>query len=170
MSAIPVLILAQFEESSDVFTNAIKPDFKVDYVFLSPTAALQDLPFIIKGRVPPRSTSTLDPAGNADFNPPKAIIFTSPIYDEVFLDATRQILAANKAHLPILKPDWDATTAATAVAAAAATTTTTGADDTDAAAPDVEDVKQAAERAVKVLKNLDGEGKLDGKDEGIYLY
>ncbi|KAI1478768.1 hypothetical protein F4774DRAFT_426224 [Daldinia eschscholtzii] len=166
MSAIPVLILAQFEESSDVFTNAIKPDFKVDYVFLSPTAALQDLSFIIKGRVPPRSTSTLDPAANADFSPPKAIIFTSPIYDETFLDATRQILAANKAHLPILKPDWDATT----TAAAAATATNTGPDDTDAAVPDVEDVKQAAERAVKVLKNLDEEGKLDGKDEGVYLY
>ncbi|KAI1801137.1 hypothetical protein F4811DRAFT_479083 [Daldinia bambusicola] len=169
MPGITVIILGQFSESSHIFRDAILPDFDGVYIFLDPTAALNDLPFVIKGTTPPPPSIIDESTAESvhKFSPPKAIIFASPLYDDAFLESARQILAANDAHVPFLKPDWDnaAPDAHTITATATATSTTTA-----AVVPDPQAVKQAAERAAKVLKKLEEEGKLDGGDDGVYAY
>ncbi|KAI1463049.1 uncharacterized protein F4812DRAFT_464165 [Daldinia caldariorum] len=181
MPGISVIILGKFSEASRTFRDALLPDFDGIYIFLDPTAALNDLPFVIKGTTAPPSVtddSTTGTDTDTDHtihkpSPPKAIVVASPVYDDAFLESARQILLANDAHVPFLKPDWDnnnAAAASDAPATTTTTTTTTAAAAAAAAVPDPQAVKHAAERATKALKKLHEEGKLDGDDDGVYPY
>ncbi|OTB01118.1 hypothetical protein M426DRAFT_224002 [Hypoxylon sp. CI-4A] len=157
MSVIPVILLGQFEEVGKAFADAVKPNFEVIHFTTTPAAALSEIPLLLKGEIPAAATTTSASAkpkvgtGNLIHGAPKAIVIGAPTYDEAFVESARKELAVLGKSVPILKPDSGV-----------------GAAKHDG--PSAEKAALAAERAVSVLKKLDDEGKLDGDDDGVYVY
>ncbi|KAI0148296.1 hypothetical protein F4776DRAFT_660468 [Hypoxylon sp. NC0597] len=152
MSVTPVILCGQFEELGKAFSDGLKPDFEVIYFTTSATSALADIQTVLKGSIPTStSSSTLVGSGNLAHGAPKAIVVSAALYDDAWVDAARQELRAAGRHVPILKPDLsgcvDGVTAA-----------------------DKAKAKAAAEHAVKVLRKLEDEGKLEGDEDAVYVY
>ncbi|OTA97402.1 hypothetical protein M434DRAFT_26706 [Hypoxylon sp. CO27-5] len=153
MSVTPVILCGQFEELGKAFADGLKPDFEVIYFTTSPTSALADILTVLKGSIPTSTTSsTLVGSGNLSHGSPKAIIVSAALYDDVWIEAARQELRAAGQHLAILKPDLS------------------GCVDGSAEKGSADKAKAAAEHAVKVLRKLEDEGKLEGEDDGVYAY
>ncbi|KAI0173281.1 hypothetical protein GGR52DRAFT_379864 [Hypoxylon sp. FL1284] len=150
MSIIPLIVGGhELEEVSSVFASAVEPDFEVVYSSTSPEAALPCMVGVLNGETPPGPPGLgrhgkLRSAGAA-----RAIVLTAG-YDDAFVAALRKQLGGKP--VPILKID----------AAASAP----GPD----ATPTPEETRALADRALKVLKKLEAEGKLDGADDGLYAY
>ncbi|KAI0837818.1 hypothetical protein F5Y06DRAFT_64951 [Hypoxylon sp. FL0890] len=156
MSVTPVIVCGQSEEVGKAFSHALKPDFEVIYFTTSPDSALTDIPTVLKGSIPTStSSSTLVGSGNLSHGTPKAVIISAPAYDDLWVVALRQeLLQMAGKHVIILKPDASGYADGGAVG--------------DKAAADK--AKVAAEHAVKLLNKLDDEGKLDGDEDGEYVY
>lgn len=123
----------------------------VVYFVTSPQTGLIEIPLLLKGEVPTSASApggTNVGTGNLSIGAPKAIV-VGITYDNAWIAAAHKEIAAAGKHIPILKPDVSAG---------------------GAAAPSAEKAKVVAERAVKVLRKLEEEGKLDGGDDGIYSY
>ncbi|KAF3066509.1 hypothetical protein GL218_08980 [Daldinia childiae] len=161
-SAIPVILLGEFETTAKAFSEAILPDFEVVYLSTIPDLAIKALPSVLRGQAPaylqPSDKAKLETASSA----PKAIIIAGPAFDDVFITNAQQTIAAaaDDLHVPFFKREdngliIDGAGSADAVAVAVAKT------------PDIEEL---AARVVKVLKKAVEEGKLEGEDDGVYVY
>ncbi|KAI1452757.1 hypothetical protein F4805DRAFT_462477 [Annulohypoxylon moriforme] len=151
MSVIPFILAGQFEEVGKAFSEAVKPDFEVVYFATSPQAALTDIPLVLKGEVPTPSSKV--GSGNLVNGPPKAVVIGAQAYDDAWIEAARQELRATGKRVPFLKPD---------VAGAQGGGVGAGSQGDRA--------KEAAERVITALKKLEDEGKLEGNDDGVYIY
>ncbi|KAI2472446.1 hypothetical protein F4781DRAFT_361814 [Annulohypoxylon bovei var. microspora] len=147
MSVIPFILAGQFEEVGKAFSEAVKPDFEVVYFTTSPQSALTDIPLVLKGEIPTPSSKV--GSGNLAHGTPKAVVVGAQVYDDAWLEAARQELRAAGKRVPFLKPD------------------TTGA---QGGGSQGDRAQAAAERVAKALRKLEGEGKLDGEDDGVYIY
>ncbi|KAI1413804.1 hypothetical protein F5Y13DRAFT_23609 [Hypoxylon sp. FL1857] len=150
MSVTSLILLGQYEESGKVFSDALKPNYEVVHFSTSPTAALADILTVLKGSIPTSATSSTQVGtGNLSHGAPKAIIIAASLYDDAWIAAARAEVAAAGKHVVFLKPDASSDHAGKGTA---------------------DKTKVAAEHAVKVLRKLEGEGKLDGDDDGVYVY
>ncbi|KAI1205820.1 uncharacterized protein F4807DRAFT_464281 [Annulohypoxylon truncatum] len=151
MSVIPFILAGQFEEVGKAFSEAVKPDFEVVYFTTSPQTALTDIPLVLKGEIPTPSSKV--GSGNLANGSPKAIVVGAQAYDDTWIEAARQELHAAGKKVPILKPD------------------VTGAQGGGVGAGSQGDRAQAAaERVATALRKLEAEGKLEGSDDGVYIY
>ncbi|XDG09898.1 hypothetical protein ABKA04_009513 [Annulohypoxylon sp. FPYF3050] len=151
MSTISFILAGQYEEVGKAFSEAIKPDFEVVHFSTSPQAALTDIPLVLKGEIPTPASKV--GSGNLSNGAPKAIVIGAQAYDDAWIEATRQELAASGKKIPFLKPT------ATGNQGHVVGTGSQG-----------ERAKVAAERVATALKKLEAEGKLDGNDDGVYVY
>ncbi|KAI6084867.1 hypothetical protein F4821DRAFT_261582 [Hypoxylon rubiginosum] len=152
MSVIPLILAGQFEEVGKTFQEAIQPQgFDVVHFVASTQGALADIPVVLKGEIPTSAavTGSKVGSGNLAHGVPRAVVL-SGAYDDAFVDRLHKEIAAAGQPVPILKLDAGAKAAG--------------------AKPTAEQTKAVVDRAVKVLKKLEGEGKLDGGDNGIYTY
>ncbi|XXG95100.1 Aspartate aminotransferase, cytoplasmic [Hypoxylon texense] len=156
MSVIPLILAGHFEDVGKTFQEAIQPDFDVVYFVTSPQAGLADIPAVLKGEIPTSAAAAGSRhkvgSGNLAHGTPRAVV-VSGSYDDAFVERLRQEIAAVGKAVPILKLDRSGAPAGAA-----------------GAKPAAEKTKAVAERAVKVLKKLEDEGKLDGDDDGVYSY
>ncbi|KAI0889541.1 uncharacterized protein GGS22DRAFT_1015 [Annulohypoxylon maeteangense] len=151
MSVIPFILAGQFEEVGKAFSEAVKPDFEVVYFATSPQSAVTDIPLVLKGEIPTPSSKV--GSGNLVHGTPKAVVIGAQVYDDTWIEAVRQELHAAGKQVPFLKPD------------------VTGAQGGGVGAGSQGDrAKATAERVTTALKKLEGEGKLDGNDDGVYVY
>ncbi|KAI1090298.1 hypothetical protein F5B19DRAFT_494581 [Rostrohypoxylon terebratum] len=151
MSTISFILAGQYEEVGKAFSEAIKPDFEVVYFATSPQAALNDIPLVLKGEVPTPSSKV--GSGNLANGAPKAIVIGTQAYDDAWIEAARQELAVTGKKIPFLKPNVTGSQGPIAGAGSQG-----------------ERAKVAAERVATALKKLEAEGKLDGNDDGVYVY
>ncbi|KAI4867984.1 hypothetical protein F4820DRAFT_171067 [Hypoxylon rubiginosum] len=156
MSVIPLILAGHFEEVGKTFQEAVQPDFDVVYFATSPQAGLADIPVVLKGEIPTSAAATGNKvgSGNLAHGIPRAVVLSGS-YDDAFVERLRKAIAAVGKAVPILKLEHSA--GATAGAAGGAK-------------PTADKTKAVAERAVKALKKLEDEGKLDGEDDGVYSY
>ncbi|KAI1099344.1 hypothetical protein F4804DRAFT_349442 [Jackrogersella minutella] len=148
MSVIPLILCGQFEEVGKAFSEAVKPDFEVVFFTTSPQSALADIPLVLKGEIPSGGAVG---TGDLSHGSPRAVVVGAQAYDDAWVEAARHELRAAGKRVPFLKPDLSAAPAAG------------GQGGGDRA-------KAVAERVVKALRKLEGEGKLDGEDDGVYVY
>ncbi|KAI1135072.1 hypothetical protein F5Y05DRAFT_191179 [Hypoxylon sp. FL0543] len=155
MSVTSVILCGQSEELGKVFSDALKPDFEVIYFTNSPVTGLAQILAVLEGSIPTSAaSSTVVGSGNLSHGAPKAVILSAPDYHDAWVEAARSDIQAAGKRLVILKPD--------------ASGYADGGD--KAAAADKDKAKAAAGHALKVLRKLEDEGKLDGEDDGVYAY
>ncbi|KAI1373265.1 hypothetical protein F4677DRAFT_448595 [Hypoxylon crocopeplum] len=150
--ATPLILCGQFEEVGKAFKEAAQPDFEVVYFVSSPQAGLSDIPQVLKGEVLTLAFTggSKVGTGNVALGAPKAVV-VGATYDDAWVEALRKELAAAGKPVPILKAELPDKAAA-------------------GEAPTPDKGKEAAVRAIRALKKLEGEGKLDGGDDGVYTY
>ncbi|KAI0134950.1 hypothetical protein F4814DRAFT_5267 [Daldinia grandis] len=182
-SPIPVALLGEYEITTTTFSEAILPDFKVIHLSSTPDTALKSLPNILRGQAPPiyhhpedkdkakakpetttSTTTATTTITTTNDNIPKAIVIAGLIFDDAFVASAQQLLAANDLHVPFFRHKYGSNN-----------NNNNDDDDDDDGGVDAvvgafADVKELAARAVKVLKKAVEEGKLDGKDDGVYFY
>ncbi|KAI1646572.1 uncharacterized protein F4817DRAFT_365686 [Daldinia loculata] len=155
-SAIPVILLGEFEATAKTFGEALLPDFEVVYLSTIPDLAIKALPSVLRGQAPvylqPEDKHKLEAASSA----PKAIIIAGPAFNDAFVSNAQQALAADDLHVPFFKRAYDVVVVDGGADADAVTKTA--------------DVEELAARAVKVLKKAVEEGKFEGEDDGVYVY
>ncbi|KAI1653561.1 hypothetical protein F4813DRAFT_252364 [Daldinia decipiens] len=157
-SAIPVILLGEFEATAKAFSEAVLPDFDVVYLSTIPDLAIKALPGVLRGQAPvylqPDDKLKLETAASA----PKAIVVVAgPAFDDAFVASAQQALAANDLHVPFFKQrEYDGNSDAVGADAVAVAKTA--------------HVEELAARAVKALKKAAEEGKLEGEDDGVYVY
>ncbi|KAI0854055.1 hypothetical protein F5Y00DRAFT_256555 [Daldinia vernicosa] len=166
-SAIPVILLGDFEATAKAFSEALLPDFEVVYLSTTPDLALKALPSVLAGQAPaylaPEDKLKLETAGSGSGSgsSPKAIVIAGPAFDDVFVADAQRLFAAADLHVPFFKKrEYVVGTID---------------DDDDVVAgvggvPKTADVEGLAARAVKALKKAVEEGKLEGDDDGVYVY
>ncbi|KAL7629746.1 hypothetical protein AAE478_001269 [Parahypoxylon ruwenzoriense] len=158
MTAIPLILCGQFEEMGKVFKEAVQPDFEVVYFTDSLTGGLVDIPLVLKGEIPTSASSTTPKVGTGNLvhGIPRAIVVGAP-YDDGWIAALgKELSDAGIKPVPVLKPE-----ARPGQAHGHAVVKME---------PGAVDVKKSAERAVKVLKKLEEEGKLEDGEGGVFVY
>ncbi|KAI1775742.1 hypothetical protein F4818DRAFT_386713 [Hypoxylon cercidicola] len=154
MSVIPLILAGHFEEVGKTFAEAVQPDFDVVHFVASPQAGLADIPVVLRREIPTSAATggaSQVGSGNLAHGIPRAVVLGAS-YDDAFVERLREATAAGGKPVPILKPEHPAAGSAPATKPAA------------------EKTKAVADRVVKVLRKLEGEGKLDGGDDGVYSY
>lgn len=125
--------------------------FIVVHFVNSPQAGLQDIPLVLNGEIPTSAAATGGKvgSGNLSLGIPRVVV-VGATYDDIWIESLRKEVVAVGKHVLVLKPDLGGGVAPPK--------------------PSAEQAKVAAERAVKVLKKLEEEGKLDTEEDTIYLY
>ncbi|KAI1765382.1 hypothetical protein GGR53DRAFT_490218 [Hypoxylon sp. FL1150] len=148
---LPFILAGHFEEVGKTFQEAVQPQgFDVVHFVTSPQAGLADIPIVLRGEIPTSVTGgNKVGSGNLAHGTPRAVVLSGS-YDDAFVERLRKEIAAVGRSVPILKLEH---------AGAAAQTK-----------PTADQTKAVADRAVKALKKLEDEGKLDGDNDGVYSY
>ncbi|KAI2619170.1 hypothetical protein GGR54DRAFT_640104 [Hypoxylon sp. NC1633] len=154
MPAIPLILCGKYEEVGKAFKEAVQPKYEVIYFVTSAETGIVDIPQVLKGDFLTLGFSSGNKVGtgNATLGVPRAVVVVGGTYEDAWVESLRKEIGSGGKGVPILKPD----------------VSTHG--EAHGEKPTADSGKVAGERALKVLKKLEEEGKLDSKDDGLYLY
>ncbi|CAJ2501845.1 Uu.00g046980.m01.CDS01 [Anthostomella pinea] len=145
----PIILCGKYEEMGKLLKEAISPDFEVVHFVDSPEAGLTDIPALLQGIAPTASASKLGTGNFAQV--PRAIVLGAT-YDDVWVASLRQAITGGLRKVPLLMPDLSNAPAVGGVA------------------PSPAKANQAAGVALRELKKLEVEGKLDGGYDDVFTY